>query len=547
MSKRSVMLWVFLGVALSGTAQAQLCEMDEVMIVNLSRDEIDINNGETCVAQGSAAAIEQCIADEIEAALPPGCDKRFDIFVPGTNAEHGAWRQFNHLFRRNTNRAKLSLRYEDIRVIESWIGFLDPAKYDQGVADARASLINLLDALQGRFSPDQVRVYGHSKGSHSVALVAQDYENRAHMEFYAFAQPGRTDREIGNGTGEIRGRLGAMGTIEKLSPNLVGITFLNDEVRLYRGNDGSAPLLVPERWDNPGFIWQDNLGGAATGSYRIDHHNSYGGDYTDGGNGADSWRDGKGTVGNNLPYCATGDQFAWSEPECQERQVRQRPYFWGTPECEAAAYRMMALGNIGDQYDIGYSGPRRPGTCHQANLVINVDYEIRVRWNLPDRNCRFDVNVAFEDLASGRITGRLDFDGSVDDEDEWNIETGSVNVPIHMNLKLRGILIDRNDDGFLPDCESLLESEFYFDYLTLNFTHPASGERVSRTIMGLDEGSGNVTILNGDNNVAWVQPNLANEELSLYREGLLGGVLKIEGRTNTGNEGNIRKRVHLIE
>jgi hypothetical protein len=543
------MLLATAALLLAMDARAQVCVMDEVIIVNLSRDATDVVTGNSCVKTVGIPEefTAQCIVEQLEAALPPGCDERFDVYVPGTNAEHGAWKQFNYLFRSDTNRAKLSLRYEDVRTIEEDIGKLDPAKYDIGVADARASLISLLNVLEDHFGADEVRVYGHSKGSHSVALVAPLFPG---FEFYAFAQPGRTDRDINSFIGSPeRGRLGEAGYIEKLSNNLVGITFLNDEVYVYKGSDGAAPVLVPERWDFPGFIFQDDLGSNPLGSYRIDHHNSYGGDYTDGGNGADAWRDGRGTVGDNFPYCATGSQAAWSEDECEKTRARQRPWFWGTPACRAEAYRMMALGAVGDQYEIGYSGPRLPGTCQAANPYLVVDWETRIRWNLPDQNCRFDVTMRFEDLETGRETGRLSFSGSVDDENQWYVRGGSgatVTVPIHMNLKLVGKLIDRNNAGLFPDCDSLAESEFYINYLKLTFRHPATGERISRTVIGLDEGSGNVTRLDRDNNVGWDQPRNA-DELSLYFSTLGGGSLKIEGPTDTNNEGTILKRVHLVE
>lgn len=534
---------------MSLNASGQTCTMDEVMIVNLSQDAVDIATGNTCVSRLNPGSIESCIADEIEAALPSDCDKRFDVYVPGTNQEHGAWKQFNHIFRSNTNRAKLSLRYEDVRTIEDDIGLLDPAKYDRGVADARASLIHLLNALEERFIPVEVRVFGHSKGSHSVALVAPLYENAAHMAFYAFAQPGRTDRDIESFSATPRrGRLGREGYIEKLSTNLVGINFSNDEVRLYRGDDGAAPAVLPERWDFPGFIWQDDAGASPIGRYRIDHHNNYGGDYTDGGNSENAWRDGQGTVGDTYPYCATGSAAAWGENECDETRVRLRPHFWGSPACEAQAYRMMALGAVGERYAIGYSGPREPGTCHQANLFVEADYEIYIRWNLPDQNCRFDIDVAFEDLASGKETDRFSYEGSVDNENEWFSESGTVIVPIHMQLKLKGELIDRNNDGLFPDCESAFESEAYINYLTLSFTHPSSGEQITRTIMGLDEGAFNPTVLDGDNDIAWEQPDRSSEDLNLYSSTLGTGVsLKIEGPTDEGHEGNFQKRVHLIE
>ena len=526
-------------------ALAQECTMNEVFIVNLSQDEIDIDDGLTCNSLATDAAIRSCIAAEIAEALPPGCNRRFDIFVPGTKAEHGAWKQFNHLFRTNSNRAKLSLRYEDVREIEGALGLFDPAKYDQGVADARESLILLIDALQRHFPAQEIRVFGHSKGSHSVALVAPLFRTVA---FYAFAQPGRTDRDIDTSSDAIeRGKLGRAGYIEKLSENLVGITFRNDEVRDFRGSDGRAPIFVPERWDVPGFIWQDNLGGNPAGSYRIDHHNSYGGDYTDGGNGPNDWRDGKGSVGLNLPYCATGTQSAWSKSECSERQVRQLPYFWGTPECEAEAYRMMARGAVGDRYDIGYSGPREPGSCHQANPILEASWRMRFRWNLPDQDCDFKLRFRFREIPSNRLTGEFVVTGNTGNDSEWIVEDGTAFVPIHMRLEVQAKLVYVNRSTILPSCASLLESEAFLDWLELSFTHPATGEAIQRTVIGLNEGAGAIGDLHRSNNVAWEQPDHGSEDFTLFFDPVFENSLKFDGPTEAGNVGNFRKRVHLIE
>ena len=44
---------------------------------------------------------------------PAACTTAFDVFVPGTAAEHGAWKQFNAMFSRDTGRGYLSLQYQD--------------------------------------------------------------------------------------------------------------------------------------------------------------------------------------------------------------------------------------------------------------------------------------------------------------------------------------------------------------------------------------------------------------------------------------------------
>jgi hypothetical protein len=116
-----------------------------------------------------------------------------------------------------------------------------------------------------------------------------------------------------------------------------------------------------------------------------------------------------------------------------------------------------------------------------------------------------------------------------------------------MRLKLKGELVFRGGGGATPNCDSFAESEAYINYLRLGFTHPATGQSLNRTIIGLDEGVGNVTRLDGDNNVGWEQPSRNSDELYLYYSTLGFGSLKIEGPTDAGNEGNFQKRVHLIE
>ena len=47
-------------------------------------------------------------------------------------------------------------------------------------------------------------------------------------------------------------------------------------------------------------------------------------------------------------------------------------------------------------------------------------------------------------------------------------------------------------------------------------------------------------------NVAWEQPNRSSEELKMYYSTLKNSI-KIEGWTFRNNEGNFRKRVHLLD
>lgn len=162
---------------------------EQVFIVDLNQDELMRSD---CASEPTRESIASCLAGEIENAFPAACTEAFDVFVPGTAAEHGAWKQFNAMFSRDTGRGYLSLQYEDAAIVEGLFNTFDAAKYDQGVIDARTTLGWLLYTLQTRFT-DDIRVFGHSKGSHAVALVADDPEF-SDIEFYAFAQPGEPRR-----------------------------------------------------------------------------------------------------------------------------------------------------------------------------------------------------------------------------------------------------------------------------------------------------------------------------------------------------------------
>ena len=130
---------------------------------------------------------------------------------------------------------------------------------------------------------------------------------------------------------------------------------------------------------------------------RIDHHNNYGGLYTDGLSGND-WRDGEGSRKDNWPYCATGDKYAWDQGECDETNVTFKPWFWGHPECQAVAFEMMKAGRVGDRYYIGNSGPRDRRSCRESERLMKARATVRYRYNLPDKDCIHRVIFRFRDL-----------------------------------------------------------------------------------------------------------------------------------------------------
>jgi hypothetical protein len=536
--------------ALLHPAVATACDHVGAYRVNLSQDAADLLDPNVCTSKIIHSQIRQCIAQQISNGIPPACQRNIDIFVPGTAAEHGAWKQFNHLFRSDTDRAHLVLQYDDARTVEGVANF-DGALYDQGVKDARRSLILLLDALRENFAIDRIRVFGHSKGSHAVALVA-DEPPYGDIEFYAFAQPGRTSVDIDTAPEIVPGRRGTPGYIEKLSPNLVGITWQNDEVQYYVG-DGLSGLNMPEIWSFPGYIWQENTGGGATPAFfRIDHHNNYGGVYTDGIAG-NSWAAGEGTESDNYPYCATGDQFdAAASSECNKQNARVSPWFWGTPECVAEAERMMARGNPGDRYFIGYSGPRLPGSCRESQYLTKVGYSLRYRFNLPDKDCVYHLRFSFDDIRTGLQTDTFEVTGTTANDQTWLMTPAgrTVYVTYHTRVRIHAWLEEVSQGGLFPDCENFVnESEAYINYLKLSFLNPGTGAAENRTIIGLGEGRGSDLLfadLHRWDNVAWEQPQQASEELKMYYTLPLNSI-KIEGLTFRNYEGKFQKRVHLLD
>ncbi|MEM7258413.1 MAG: hypothetical protein AAF404_13630 [Pseudomonadota bacterium] len=74
---------------------------NDVHIVNLSQDS---RSGYSCLMADTKEGIANCVEQGIRSSLPAACAARFDIFVPGTAAEHGSWKQFNSMFSKDTGR-----------------------------------------------------------------------------------------------------------------------------------------------------------------------------------------------------------------------------------------------------------------------------------------------------------------------------------------------------------------------------------------------------------------------------------------------------------
>ncbi len=417
-------------------------------IVNLDQDP----SGEgSCSAFSDRDDVAQCVTTRIQSHVQnnSSCLGKFDVFVPGTFQENGDFRQFSSLIETNPDRTYLSLKYGN--------NFLDAAAYNEGVDAASLSLDELLYSLKSVFNTTDIRVFGHSKGAHAVASTSLNSQH-SDVDFFAFGQAGRTPANIKGGAGYI----------EKITNNLVTMTWQNDEVKFYTG--GANGFVLPELWGWPGFINQGG-GGATIAPARIDHHNNYGGSYTI----------------NDFTYCATGHKSAMlgiDDPanECVKQDgVSYLPYFWGDAECKAIAFQYMNNAQPGDKHYIGYSGPRA-AQCSDTVGLVQAQYSLRYRMTPADQgDCEAVLQLDFRGLDFGtdrQNGGRIVVNSTRDTQ--WETVSGTVALPLHMEIGLWAYLNDVS--GLFTSCRNpLSESEIYVDTLKVSFNHPKTGEPVNRT------------------------------------------------------------------
>ena len=271
---------------------------------------------------------------------------------------------------------------------------------------------------------------------------------------------------------------------------------------------------------------------------RIDHHDNYGGEYTK----------------DAHPYCATGNKAAMlTTAECKKQSgVRFVPYFWGDGECTAIAYDMMANAVTGEKHYIGYSGPRAAG-CKDTVATVEASYELVYRMNLADQDdCKYNMQLSFDGLDSGvnrADGGKISVSSTRDTK--WVRKTGSIRLPYHMKLSTRAYMQDVS--GPISSCVNYLgaQSEGYIDKLKVTFTHPATGEKVSRTLIGNAEGIDYFwpQKVTGKNNVAWRK---ASGSWDMHygippTDPTHGGALMVKGETGGGRSGEFYKWLHLVD
>ncbi|MCA8901923.1 MAG: hypothetical protein KDA53_11815 [Hyphomonas sp.] len=547
--------------------EAKACTMTGAKIINLSQDQKDHAICDLKLSSADEDDVVACIADWIEDNIAEECRGSYDIYVPGTAAEHGAWKQFNAMFDEANGRAHISLQYQDDTAIEPGMfrtdPNLDPLKYDEGVRDGRNSLRYLLKAIRtksdvpGVAEVTDVRVFGHSKGSHSVAMTAIDPDpDYNYAEFYAFAQPGRTDKDIDALLSMPKAPLGRPGYMEKLAPNLIGITYANDEVQYYTGL-GPSGVIMPEIWAFPGLIKDTGPAGfSGIGNFRIDHHNNYGGDYEDGAAGlkADDWRLGKGQKEPNFPYCAAGSKASWSDKDaegCSKRAYRYTPWFWGNETCRQMAFDMMQADDP-SPVKIGNSGPRG-ANCSEAGAVIDVSASMKYYVNLHDDNrCDYNLKVSFQSPGGGTTYGDITVKERKDQDKYIVSPVETMTLPNEIRIRIDADMVG-HDENWIDKCNQLSASTAYIKHIKLTFRHPGHGRSVTRYVVrGWNEGDGvldgvkPVDKLTSNSNTGWRRINYSGsmDSWDLFQK---KNALAIQGKTEKGRKGTFYKTVYLVD
>ena len=120
---------------------------------------------------------------------------------------------------------------------------------------------------------------------------------------------------------------------------------------------------------------------------------------------------------------------------------------------------MMARGEIGDQYEIGYSGPRTPGSCEEDQTLIRASFRLRYQFDLPDKDCVYHLRFGFKNIRSGVEAGSFEVEGTTDNDQTWHIYSGTMFVPYHVRLTIRAWLEQDSQGGSFPNCDSVFEAK----------------------------------------------------------------------------------------
>jgi hypothetical protein len=83
----------------------------------------------------------------------------------------------------------------------------------------------------------------------------------------------------------------------------------------------------------------------------------------------------------------------------------------------------------------------------------------------------------------------------------------------------------------------------------VNFIHPEKGQRVNRTLIGLEEGAAAFPFpasLSRQNNTAWYEDVNNGNDIEIHYSPTRGSIL-IEADNDGGIDGTFYKRVHLLD
>ncbi len=510
---------------------ASRCQQKDVYIINVRHDGL----GDSCFAKPKNLEV-QCVLDRLEKHLP-NCVEALDIFVPGTNQEDGNYKQFTSMFGENRGRGRVSIMYENATL---W----DAATYDQSVINGTHALKLVLSALESSpYDKKDVRVFGHSKGAHIVAHVSSVYTTRNWVRFWAFAVPGRTRVPISRMFGDFTGPVGKAGYIEKASDNLVTATWLNDEVRLYTGKKHNG-VMSPQAFEYPGRINDEGTRGGELIPNRMDHHNNYGGEYTE----------------MSCPFYATGDDRVYddlstgSKPglSCNKKRVTFKPWFWGNEGC-----RSLALGAMeekeGTRYFIGPSGPRR-ANCRPASPI---DMTVSMRYTM-QRNAFSKNSIGFEvwfhdyEKPKAPAIAKLKPPNAKKKQKGWKDFKRTVRLPYSFTVRLKP-----KDFG-----GNKVDNTIHIAWMRARFRNPVTGKKITRYIIGPQwdgdgatpfEGQDHAKSLAGAKKAGWNKDKKDTSNWDIFKSQEIAGrppkryeSLKLMGDGNDGQEG-FYKYISLVD
>ena len=451
----------------SPPAQNAVCDYPAI-VINLQSHGLDKGQ---CFKNGADPA--SCVWNEISEKVDT-CTG-IDIYVPGTGAEGGDSKQFSALI----DRARAESR--NAFVVKYQAGnTLNAMSYTDGVEDASDALKLLLVAITENFTASEnqakpdVRVFGHSKGAHAVAVVAEAGGVYDDVQYFAFGQPGKTNSELKSDLPAAP--LGQPGFIEKLSHNLVGFTWENDEVQFYNSGSVGMPETVqipglanPKKSDN-----EQKSNGALSANFRWDHHNTYGGDFSE----------------KAFPYCAAGSRNSWLfDDQCKKTETAFKPYFWGNEDCYNEAMAMMAsTAGVGTRKYVGASEPRESCIADQGgpdDMIWVKKAEVKYQFNIPDKDC--NANVTFEFLPKGRKIKWGHSDGAklsvtkLNGMDSYAVKTKSnFSVPNSLRLKVRTEITEKSGGG---NCGAPAAAQLKIRSLKLTFDHPDTGKETEKYLI----------------------------------------------------------------